>query len=158
MSENNAFAKALHNFTMDAACSDAIRHLTDKGFMPSQIKDTLTFPAPMGHIVTVMWERLVETHKIVPDENGPLTPSPGTTGFTYETIERRDEYGRRSFLRVKKESPEEMIFSPEDYVLCDYGRRIAKGEKFDNELIALLPWPGKPVWVHSSLLKGSGQK
>ena len=64
MSENH-FAKALHNFTMDAAAGDAIRHLTDKGYTLSQIRETLTFPAPIEYIAKIMWERLVETHKVL---------------------------------------------------------------------------------------------
>ena len=190
MSED-VFAKALRNFTMDAAAGDAIRHLTDKGYTPTQIRETLTFPAPMEYVVKVMWERFVETRVIVLedpglrkgddsvkrgdgssvsfsicsstvkslDENETEEPSPRFTEepsprFTspscaYEIVERVDRYGKKSFLRVKKESSEEVIFSPEDYVLCDYGRRIANGEVFENEFIAMLPWPDKPVWVLS---------
>ena len=60
MSDNN-FAKALHNFTMDAAAGDAIRHLTDKGYTLSQVRETLTFPAPVDYIARVMWERMLST-------------------------------------------------------------------------------------------------
>ncbi len=148
MSED-IFAKALRNFTMDAACGDAIRHLADKGHTPSQIREMLTFPAPADHIAKVMWDHFVNTRKIVLSD--PAASGPEDSGDMYETIERRDSYGRRSFLKVKKESPEELIFSPEDYIFCDYGRRIANGEVFDNELIMSLPWPLEPVWGIASL-------
>ena len=144
----DTFAKALHNFTMDAACGDAIRMLADKGYSPSQIRETLTFPAPMHYISQVMWDHFVNTHRIVLSD--PAN-EPENAGEIYETIERRDSYGRRSFLRVKKESPEEMIFSPEDYIICDYGRRLKRGEVFENELISALPWPLEKVWGLASL-------
>ncbi len=126
MAKKSEFEKALHNFTMDMACGDAIRALTDRGYAPQQIKDTLTFPAPISHIAQVMWDRLVATRKILlsdpyslissgnPGENG--AGSEGIPADDFEIIERRDEYGRKSFLRIKKESSEESIFSPEDYV------------------------------------------
>ncbi len=199
MSEDH-FAKALRNFTMDAAAGDAIRHLTDRGYTLSQVRETLSFPAPSEYIAKVMWERLIETHKIllvdpvqtpagearvlsarapvaqtvlgVSDEaqlrgsatrDLPTSWAPpscissrlrnslyGIPAATHavnsatEIVERRDRYGRKSFLRVpKKESPEE--FSPEDYVLIDNG----------NDIIPGLPWPKDPVWVHKSLLRGS---
>ena len=135
---DNTFTQALRNFTMDAAAGDAIRHLTDKGYSPAQIKEMITYPAPMEYIYSVMWERLVATGKVVPAEK----VSEGTVLFDtffhsnsnsqrdgekvskrtvpsdtfFEIIEHRDRYGRKSFVRVKKESPEEMVFSPEDYV------------------------------------------
>ncbi len=134
MSENH-FAKALHNFTMSAAAGDAIKHLTDKGFTLTQIKEQLTFPAPVEYIAEVMWDRLVETNKIL-DAAGVSAVMPQsefrrseatrtvratgalsdrTRAVATEIIEHYDEYGRKSFLQVQKESPEEE-FSPEDYV------------------------------------------
>ena len=145
----DTFAKALRNFTMDAACGDAIRHLADKGHTPSQIREMLTFPAPVDHIVKVMWDHFVNTRRIVFTD--PATLRPEDTDGVYETVERRDRYGRRSFLQVKKESPEELIFSPEDYIVCDYGRRLRRGEVFDNELIMSLPWPPQKVWGIAAL-------
>ncbi len=109
---DNTFAKALHNFTMDVACGDAIRHLTDKGYLPGEIREKLTFPAPMEYVEEVMWERLVETRKVIDEPSPRASANPSGS----EIIEHRDAYGRKSFLQVKKESPGEMIFSPEDYV------------------------------------------
>ena len=126
MGKKSEFEKALHNFTMDMACGDAIRALTDRGYAPQQIKDTLTFPAPISHIANVMWDRLVATRKILLSDPSAIaasddtaesgTGSAGILSDDFEIIERRDEYGRKSFLRIKKESSEEIVFSPEDYV------------------------------------------
>ena len=111
MAENSSFAQALHNFTMDAAAGDAIRYLTDKGYSLPQIKDTLSFPTPLEYVERVMWDRLLETRKVMISESARTVPGDSLS----EIVEHRDKYGRKSFLRVKKESPEE-VFSPEDYV------------------------------------------
>ena len=147
--QNSFFAKALHDFTMNAAAGDSVRHLTDRGFTLSQIKETLSFPAPEGYIAKVMWERLIETHKVIVDDIARELSVPAQTPLRLpdqrsgHIIEQRDRYGRKSFLRVQKESPEETSFSPEDYVLIDNG----------NDIIPGLPWPKDPVWVHKSLLR-----
>lgn len=147
--QNSFFAKALHDFTMNAAAGDSVRHLTDRGFTLSQIKETLSFPAPEEYIAKVMWERLIETHKVIVDDIARELSVPAQTPLRLpdqrsgHIIEQRDRYGRKSFLRVQKESPEETSFSPEDYVLIDNG----------NDIIPGLPWPKDPVWVHKSLLR-----
>ena len=142
MSENH-FAEALRNLTMDAAAGDAIRYLTDKGYTPTQIRETLTFPAPMDYIVHVMWDRMIATRKI-------LLTDPATiqeiSSDDYETVEHYDSYGRKSFLRVRKQNSEEIRFSSEDYVKCEFAERLARGEVFENEFISKLPWPKGPVW------------
>ncbi|MBO4267104.1 MAG: hypothetical protein J5910_07945 [Lachnospiraceae bacterium] len=118
--QNGFFAKALHDFTMNAAAGDAIKHLTDRGYTLPQIKEALTFPAPEEYIAKVMWDRMVETRKVLFDEpvQVPAGEEWGAAGMpqSEEIIEQRDRYGRKSFLRVQKESPEENAFSPEDYV------------------------------------------
>ncbi len=141
MSENH-FAEALRNLTMDAAAGDAIRYLTDKGYTPTQIKETLTFPTPMEYIVKVMWDRLVATRRILltDPEKTPVAAD------EYETVEQYDSYGRKSFLRIRKQNSEEISFSSEDYVKCEFASRMAAGEVFENDLISNLPWPSHPVW------------
>lgn len=118
--QNGFFAKALHDFTMNAAAGDSIRHLTDRGYTLPQIRETLTFPAKEEYIAKVMWDRLVETRKILFEDssNFPADEEWVAAGMpqSEEIIEQRDRYGRKSFLRVQKESPEENAFSPEDYV------------------------------------------
>ena len=115
MSENH-FATALHNFTMDAAAGDAIRHLTDKGYTLSQIRSTLTFPAPEEYIAQVMWERLLSNGTVISDDPSQEKGAVPGQGQGHEIVESYDRYGRKSFLCVNKKSSEEVIFSPEDYV------------------------------------------
>ena len=118
MSENH-FAKALHNFTMDVACNDAIKALCDKGYTLEKIKETLTFPAKEEHIAKIMWEHMLSKGTVLFDNFSDTVPAQTPLRLhdqrSCHIIETRDRYGRKSFLRVKKESPE-VIFSPEDYV------------------------------------------
>ena len=141
------FEKALNSFTMNAACDDAIRHLTDRGYTPVQIRDALTFPAPMERIVNIMWNRLIDTHMILLTDPSAALRSHDSS----EIIEHRDIYGRKSFLSVKKETPGEMIFSPEDYIMFD---QSGQSSEISNDFTEYLPWPHHPVWVHVSLFQG----
>ena len=92
--DNKYFLEALHNFTMDVACRDAIVHLTDKGLSVNEIRETLTYPATEEYITKIRNERLEELRHISsPTENDePL----------YEIIEEHDAYGRKSFRKVPK--------------------------------------------------------
>ena len=72
MSENH-FAKALHNFTMEVACNDAIRALCDKGYTLEKIKETLTFPAKEEHIAKVMWEHMLSKGTVLFDNFSKMT-------------------------------------------------------------------------------------
>ena len=83
MADNSAFSKALHNFTMDAACGDAIRHLTDKGYTFAQIRESLTFPAKEAYIAEVMWKQMVSKGTVLFDN--PYGNA-GGTGETAGTV------------------------------------------------------------------------
>lgn len=88
------FQEALSNFTMDAACNDAIRHLTDRGFTAEEIEKQLTFPAGLSHIEKIRAARLDELRRL----NSPNADDEPV----YEFIEERDSYGRKSFRRIAK--------------------------------------------------------
>ena len=166
MSENH-FAKALRNFTMDSACGDAIRHLTDKGYTPSRIRETLTFPAPMEYIASVMFDRLVATGRIMEKGQGlqrgqscQRCQRDGSfdnfSGATYgaeaatEIVEHYDEYGRKSFLQVKKESSEEE-FSPEDYVEFDDFLVLKSAQEQVSELSDHIPLKVRSTGSHRDM-------
>ena len=92
--ENSYFNEALKNFTMNAACNDAIRHLTDKGLSCDEIKSRLSYPAPLSHIEKVQKEYLDIKRRL---ENPAENDEP-----VYEFIEEKDAYGRKSFRRVER--------------------------------------------------------
>ncbi len=87
---NRYFAKALQDFTFDVACGAAIRHLHELGYTPEQIADRLDYP--------ISAERV----KGYVDKLGTAGEN-GQTGADYEIVLDHDEYGRSSFVRVKKE-------------------------------------------------------
>lgn len=92
--DNKYFLEALHNFTMDVACRDAINHLTDKGMTVDEISEQLTYPASKEFIEKVRNERLSENRRL-------NSPSEGDEPV-YEIVEEYDSYGRKSFRKVPK--------------------------------------------------------
>lgn len=81
------FREALSNFTYDAACGAAIRHLDDIGYTPEQIKERLDYPATMEQINAT----LAAYHKKKEEDS--------KRGASFEFVEEQDEFGRRSFRR-----------------------------------------------------------
>ncbi len=87
---NRYFNKALQDFTFDMACGAAIRHLHELGYTPEQIADRLDYP--------VSQER-VKGYIVGLTAGGEADAG----GGEYEIVRDYDEYGRSSFVRVKKE-------------------------------------------------------
>ena len=142
MSENY-FATALKNFTMDAAAGDAIRHLTDKGFTFSQVREALTFPAPDEYIAEVMWDHLVASGAVKQSACPRVSVSS-------EIVEQRDRYGRKSFISVKK-SPEETIFSPEDYVQYENMSVLKRAQEQVSSLSGHIPLKVRNTGSHRDM-------
>lgn len=85
--ENKYFKQALASMTASVAYIDAVRHLYDKGYSVSEIKRNLSYPASEEQI-----EKAIDDYKneLANGEN------------QYEFVQKTDEYGRKSFVRVKK--------------------------------------------------------
>ena len=90
MEENKYFKEALHNFTYDVACGDAIRQLYDLGYDNEHIRDRLDYPVSMEKI-----EATVRAYKAKLAEEA-------ATELSYEYVREEDEYGHASFRRVPK--------------------------------------------------------
>ncbi len=146
--QNSFFAKALHNFTMHAAAGDSVRHLTDRGFTLSQIKETLSFPAPEEYIAKVMWKRLIETHKVIVNDTARVSDR---APVAQTVIEQRDRYGRKSFLQIQKESPEDTSFSPEDYVRYENLWVISNALKQVSSLSGHIPQKDRNTGSHRDM-------
>lgn len=86
--ENKYFKEALASMAAGVAYVDAVKHLHDKGYSVEDIKKNLDYPATTETIENVIKD--YEAKK---------------TGYEskYEYIQKTDEYGRRSFIRVEKD-------------------------------------------------------
>lgn len=87
MEENKYFTQALHNFTFDVACGDAIKHLHKLGFSATEIKSKLNYPVSIEQI-----ERYIKDYEKKSGES-----------VSYEFIREEDEFGRKTFRRVPKD-------------------------------------------------------
>lgn len=98
MEEQRFFRDALEDFTYEAACGGAIRHLTDLGYTVRQIADRLDFPIPYERVRRAVWERLVDTEVILLEEPGSRRRRKGAV-----YVREYDRYGRASFRQVAAE-------------------------------------------------------
>lgn len=89
MAENEYFMQALSNMSASFAYVEAIRHLYNLGLSDKEIQKELTYPLSLEKIQTVVKQIEKESQK--PESQ-----------YTYE--QRTDAYGRKSFVRVKKEN------------------------------------------------------
>lgn len=94
--EESYFQNALGNFTYEVASGGAIRHLTDLGYTVQQIYEQLYFPTPLERVSRGVWERLLETEVILPQEPG------SAPGMKADYVREYDPYGKASFRKVMK--------------------------------------------------------
>lgn len=87
MPEGRYFKEALADFTSEAAYGGAVRHLYDLGYSVEQIKENLLYPVSLRQIEKVIDE--YEKRRNSPEQD-------------YEYVQETDQYGKRSFRRVKK--------------------------------------------------------
>ncbi len=87
---NRYFNKALQDFTFDVACGAAIRHLVELGYAPEQIVDRLDYPVSVERV-----------RKYISGLSAGTSDDPEAEA--YEIVRDYDEYGRSSFVKVKKE-------------------------------------------------------
>jgi len=95
MVEQEYFRKALSDFTFDVASGGAIRHLADRGYTVSQIKDMLDFPTPLERVGQAVWQHMVDTGRLMFAE-----PEAGNQREQYTYVLEYDAYGKSSYRRV----------------------------------------------------------
>ena len=118
---NQAFGKALSDFTFDVACGGAIRHLAGLGYTAKEIHERLSFP--------VSYERVRQAYtKYLLDEGILLKQKPDQheARQTYTYVQEEGKYGKKSFRRVAKEQDPDGM-QERAYVACDFGRIQAQG-------------------------------
>lgn len=87
--DNQYFQQALSAMVTNTAYADAVRHLYNRGFSVEEIQKNLDYPVSLETINSVINE---------------YKKKEASTENEYEYIERQDQFGRRSFVRVKKDS------------------------------------------------------
>ncbi len=92
--DGDAFQKALSDFTFDAACGGAIRHLADSGCTVKQIMERLAWPVSEERVRQVLYRHLCDTGVILekPPEEGLPEAKP-------EYVLEYDSYGKPSYRR-----------------------------------------------------------
>lgn len=97
MSEQNYFENALANFTHEAACGGAIRHLADLGYTVRQITEQMAFPAPYEKVRQDVWEHMLHTKAVLLEEPGA---GGGAAQEKPNYVLEYNRYGKASFRLV----------------------------------------------------------
>lgn len=112
MEEQKYFKQAMSDFTFDAACGGAIRHLADLGYSVKQIMEQLSFPVPYERVQKTVWEHYIDTGILVLEEPGKRKIQEKA-----DYVREYNQYGKASFRRVvnQKESREDIHFKEHYY-------------------------------------------
>jgi len=146
-SKQKYFNEALCNFTIDFAAGGAIKSMATKGYTVEQIHSKLDYPVSREQIGQIVWNHFVSTGVILLKDP---TASKEEFAVTYESVQ--DSLGRSSFRQVKRR-----ITYSDEYVLCDFGKRLYQDKdrfirqlsslpKSDVDYVLGLPWPLENVW------------
>lgn len=141
------FAKALHDFTFNASCGDAIRHLADSGMTVIEIAQNLTYPATDVQIRNTVWKHYIDKGIICFED--PHEAKQERQSFVKEYTST----GRMTFRMITEVIP----VNDNKYYVCDFGKKIyqdrenfigslAKLDARDKEYILGLPWPLQKVY------------
>ncbi|MCF0129631.1 MAG: hypothetical protein HUJ70_13700 [Pseudobutyrivibrio sp.] len=87
MEDKKYFKEALSAMVAQSAYVDAIRHLHDSGLTVEEIQKNLDYPASVETIESVIDKYEAEKNRADAD---------------YKIVQITDEYGRKSFIKVKK--------------------------------------------------------
>lgn len=96
--EQNAFQNALSDFTFEAACGGAVRHLADSGCTAKQIIERLDYPVSGERVRKALYKHLCDRRVIIeqsPEEEFPEVKT--------EYILEYNSYGKPSYRRKNTE-------------------------------------------------------
>ncbi len=96
--DRDVFQSALSDFTFEAACGGAIRHLADSGLTAKQIMERLDYPISGERVRKALYKHLCDTCVIL--EKSPEEKLPGTKP---EYILEYNSYGKPSYRRKSTE-------------------------------------------------------
>lgn len=93
-SDRNVFQNALSDFTFEAACGGAIRHLADSGCTLKQIMERLDYPISVERVRKALYKHLCDTGVILEE-----SPEKGLHGAKPEYVVEYNSYGKPSYRR-----------------------------------------------------------
>lgn len=96
--DRDVFQNALSDFTFDAACGGAIRHLADSGFTAKQIMERLDYPVSGERVRKALYKYLCDSCVIL--EKSPEEELPEAKP---EYVLEYDSYGKPSYRRKNTE-------------------------------------------------------
>lgn len=112
MEEQKYFKQAISNFTFEAACGGAIRHLADLGYSVKQITEQLSYPVPYEKVQKTVWEYFLENGVLFLEEPGKQKMQEKA-----DYVKEYNKYGRASFRRVvsQKEAAGRICFKEKHF-------------------------------------------
>lgn len=131
------FENALSDFVHDMASGANIRHLVDRGYSISQIKEKLDYPAPKERLQESVWRHMLETGLVILD-------------FSEKYSHNIEVKSRAAFLesirKIFSEYGEENVYV---YCTCEKWIDGGKGSVFkcksltsrERDYMTELPWP-----------------
>lgn len=131
------FENALSDFVYDMASGANIRHLVDRGYSISQIKEKLDYPAPKERLQESVWRHMLETGLVVLDFSEKCS----------HDIEVKSRAGfLESVRKIFSEYGEENVYV---YCTCEKWIGGGRGSVFkcksltsrERDYITELPWP-----------------
>lgn len=93
-SDRDAFQSALSDFTFEAACGGAIRHLADSGLTLKQIMERLDYPISVERVQKALYKHLCDSGVIL-----EKSPEEGLPGTKPEYVLEYNSYGKPSYRR-----------------------------------------------------------
>lgn len=102
--DRDVFQSALSDFTFDAACGGAIRHLADSGFTAKQIMERLDYPISGERVRKAIYKHFCDNCVIL--EKSPEEELPETKPVY---VMEYDSYGKPSYRRKSTASMEGIL-------------------------------------------------
>lgn len=93
-SGQDVFQSALSDFTFEAACGGAIRHLADSGLTAKQIMEKLDYPVSGERVREALYKHLCDSNVILEE-----SPEEGLPGIKPEYVLEYNSYGKPSYRR-----------------------------------------------------------
>lgn len=102
--DRDIFQSALSDFTFEAACGGAIRHLADSGCTAKQILERLDYPISGERVRKALYRHLCDTDVIL-----EKSPEEGLPGAKPEYVIEYNSYGKPSYRRKNTENAEKSL-------------------------------------------------